>query len=99
MPSGQGKPEGISSRVFCKVGGRTELLIVPDATQPVYLAPHFLRAPLSDQPPDDDDLFAIMIPTLILQPPLVSTNFRTSTVTQVSKLVDMVSSRFGMQVA
>ena len=50
MPSDQGKPEGISSRVFCKVGSRTELLIVPDATQPVYLAPHFLRAPLSDQP-------------------------------------------------
>jgi len=73
--------KGISSRVFCKVGGRTELLIVPDATQPVCPA----------------------LPShqCLCQPvaPEGASQLTVGTDAQVAKLVDMVNSRFGTQVA
>ena len=40
ISSSQATGKGISSRVFVKVGIRTELIIVPDATQPVSLWVH-----------------------------------------------------------
>ena len=38
MPGSQPNAKGVSSRVFCKVDGRTEMIVVPDATQPVRAA-------------------------------------------------------------
>ena len=85
MPGSQPNAKGVSSRVFCKVNGRTEMIVVPDATQPVRAARTYRLRYLSF-------LIALRCSRLIVQP----SNARDHD--QVSKLVDMVNARFGTRV-